>query len=188
MNTPNIPQATPQAAPQSKAAPNNGVIAAGVVPATPLANAMDTTSSNTTSKTLLDTAVAKGNFSTFAKAVEQAGLSETLRGAGPFTVFAPTDAAFAKLPTDKLDALMKPENKNELASILKYHVLSGRKNVADMGKWDAVKTINGQSAPIKMTDGKFSVDGAHITDGDIGSSNGIIHGIDKVLLPTAAKA
>jgi uncharacterized surface protein with fasciclin (FAS1) repeats len=188
MNTPTVPQAIPQAAPQSKAAPNNGVVAAGPVPATPAANAMDTMSSNSPSKTLLDTAAATGKFSTFAKAVEQAGLSDTLRGAGPFTVFAPTDAAFAKLPADKLDALMKPENKNELASILKYHVLTGRKSVADMGKWDAAKTINGQSAPIKMIAGTFSVDGAHITDGDIGSSNGVIHGIDKVLLPTAAKA
>ena len=122
----------------------------------------------------------------FAKAVEQAGLSETLRGAGPFTVFAPTDAAFAKLPAGKLDALMEPENKDELASILKYHVLSGRKSVADMGKWDAAKTVNGQSAQVKMTAGKFSIDGAQLTDSDIGSSNGVIHGIDKVILPAAA--
>ena len=135
----------------------------------------------------LDTAAAKGPFGIFAKAVEQAGLSETLRGVGPFTVFAPTDAAFAKLPAGKLDTLMKRENKDELASVLKYHVLAGRKSVADMGKWDAAKTVNGQAAPIKMLEGKFSIDGAHVTEADIGSSNGVIHGIDKVNLPTAAK-
>lgn len=143
-------------------------------------------SNNLSSKNLLDTAAASGDFGTFAKAVEQAGLSETLRGVGPFTVFAPTDAAFAKLPAGKLDTLMKPENKDELASILKYHVLSGRKSVADMGQWDAAKTVNGQSAQIKMTAGKFSIDGAQVTNSDIGSSNGVIHAIDKVILPTAA--
>ncbi len=105
---------------------------------------------------------------------------------GPFTVLAPTDAAFSKLPAGKLDTLMKPENKDELASILKYHVLSGRKSVADMGQWDAAKTVNGQSAQIKMTEGKFSIDGAQVTNSDIGSSNGVIHAIDKVILPTAA--
>lgn len=139
-------------------------------------------------KNLLDTAAAKGSFGTFAKAVEHAGLTDTLRGIGPFTVFAPTDAAFAKLPPGKLDTLMKPENKGELSSILKYHVLAGRKSVADMGKWEAAKTVNGQSAAIKMTDGKFSIDGARVTEGDIASSNGVIHGIDQVILPKAVNA
>jgi uncharacterized surface protein with fasciclin (FAS1) repeats len=172
MNTPNIPQTTPS---------SNGAAKADHAPPT----AIHATAEG---KNLLDTAAAKGSFSTFAKAVEQAGLTETLRGAGPFTVFAPTDAAFAKLPAGKLDSLMKPENKDQLASILKYHVLSGRKSVADMGKWDAAKTINGQPAPVKMIEGKFSIDGAHVTEGDIGSSNGVIHGIDKVNLPTAIAA
>lgn len=167
---------TPNTTPQTSAAPKTGNAA------------QSTLSGSTQSKNLLETAATKGSFGTFAKAVEQAGLSETLRGVGPFTVFAPTDAAFAKLPAGKLDTLMKPENKDELASILKYHVLSGRKSVADMGKWDAAKTVNGQSAPIKMTEGKFSIDGAHVTDSDIGSSNGVIHGIDKVNLPTATVA
>ncbi|MES2672579.1 MAG: fasciclin domain-containing protein [Pseudomonadota bacterium] len=139
-------------------------------------------------KNLVDTAAANGSFGTFAKAVEQAGLSETLRGTGPFTVFAPTDAAFAKLPAGKLDTLMKPENKAELASILKYHVVTGRKSVADIGKWESAKTVNGQSAPIRMAEGKFTIDGAHVTSSDINASNGLIHGIDKVNLPTVAAA
>jgi uncharacterized surface protein with fasciclin (FAS1) repeats len=166
MNTPNTPQ--------TNTAQKTGNVAQSAAPGT------------IQSRNLLDTAAAKGSFGTFAKAVAQAGLSETLNGAGPFTVFAPTDAAFAKLPAGKLDALMKSENKDELASILKYHVLSGRKSVADMGKWDTAKTVNGQSAPIRMLEGKFSIDGAHITDSDIGSSNGVIHGIDKVNLPAVA--
>ncbi len=180
MNTPTIPQTTPQ----SNGAPKTGNAAPAVTPIAAAKPAIDSTQS----KNLLDTAAAKGSFGTFAKAVEQAGLSETLRGVGPFTVFAPTDAAFAKLPAGKLDTLMKPENKDQLASILKYHVLSGRKSVADMGKWDAAKTVNGQAAPIKMLEGKFSIDGAHVTEADIGSSNGVIHGIDKVNLPTATVA
>lgn len=182
MNTPTIPQTIPQ----SNSAPKTGnappaVARIDAVKPNPVAT------DSAQSRNLLDTAAAKGPFGIFAKAVEQAGLSETLRGVGPFTVFAPTDAAFAKLPAGKLDTLMKPENKDELASVLKYHVLAGRKSVADMGKWDAAKTVNGQAAPIKMLEGKFSIDGAHVTEADIGSSNGVIHGIDKVNLPTAAK-
>ena len=115
--------------------------------------------------------------------MEKAGLGDTLRGPGPFTVFAPTDAAFEQLPAGRLETLFKPENKAELTSILNYHVLNGRKSAADVGKWDAAKTINGQSAPIKMTEGKVSIDGAQVTSADIGSSNGVIHGIDKVNMP-----
>ncbi|TXI45455.1 MAG: fasciclin domain-containing protein [Lysobacter sp.] len=175
MNTPNTPN-TPQNTVSSNVAPKAGQAATPVV------------ASAAQGKNLLDTAVAKGSFGTFAKAVEQAGLTDTLRGIGPFTVFAPTDAAFAKLPAGKLNTLMKPESKAELASILKYHVLAGRKSVADMSKWEAAKTVNGQSAPIKMTEGKFSIDGARITEGDIASSNGVIHGIDQVILPKTVNA
>ncbi|MCR6661956.1 MAG: fasciclin domain-containing protein [Luteimonas sp.] len=132
---------------------------------------------------VLDTAAANGTFKTFGTAVEKAGLGDTLRGPGPFTVFAPTDAAFEQLPAGRLETLFKPENKAELTSILNYHVLNGRKSAADVGKWDAAKTINGQSAPIKMTEGKVSIDGAQVTSADIGSSNGVIHGIDKVNMP-----
>ncbi|WP_460763848.1 fasciclin domain-containing protein [Lysobacter fragariae] len=133
---------------------------------------------------LIDTAAANGSFKTFGKAIETAGMSDTLRGAGPFTIFAPTDAAFEKLPAGRLDNLFKPENKEELVSLLNYHLVKGHKLVADIGKWDAAKTLNGQSAPIKLTDNKVSIDGAVVTSADIGSSNGVIHGIDKVNIPT----
>ena len=149
-------------------------------------NTMSTPSINTTpsSKNLLDTAAANGSFKTFGKAIERAGLGETLRGAGPFTIFAPTDAAFDKLPAGKLETLFKPENKEELVSLLNYHVVSGRKHVADVGKWDSAKMLSGQSAPIKLTDNKVRIDGALVTSADIDSSNGVIHGIDKVNIPT----
>lgn len=142
------------------------------------------TMTNTNTKNLVDTAAADGSFKTFGKAIERAGMSDTLRGAGPFTIFAPTDAAFEKLPAGKLDNLFKPENKEELVSLLNYHVVSGRKTVADIGKWDAARMVNGQSAPITLANDKVSIDGAQVTSADISSSNGVIHGIDKVNIPT----
>lgn len=135
-------------------------------------------------KNLVDVAAANGTFKTFGQAIEKAALGETLRGPGPFTIFAPTDAAFEKLPMGKLDYLFKPENKEELAGILNYHVLKGQKSSADIGKWDSARTVHGQSAPIKLTDGKVSIDGANVTLADLASSNGVIHGIDKVNMPT----
>jgi uncharacterized surface protein with fasciclin (FAS1) repeats len=147
---------------------------------------MNTTSNTDNSKNLVDTAAANGSFKTFGKAIERAGMSDTLRGVGPFTIFAPTDDAFDKLPSGKLDNLFKPENKEELVSLLNYHVVSGRKLVADIGKWEAAKTVNGQSAPITMAKDKVSIDGALVTSADIGSSNGILHAIDKVNIPTKA--
>lgn len=148
-------------------------------------NTSSTSSSSSTSN-LLDTAAADGNFKTFGKAVEKAGLSETLRGAGPFTVFAPTDAAFEALPAGKLENLFKPENKVELASIVNYHVVNGRKSAADLGKWQSATTVHGQTAPIKSVDNKVTIDGANLTTADIGSSNGVMHAIDKVNMPTVA--
>ena len=147
---------------------------------------MNTVTSTVNTKNLVDTAAANGSFKTFGKAIERAGMSDTLRGVGPFTIFAPTDAAFDQLPSGKLDNLFKPENKDELVSLLNYHVVSGRKLVADIGKWEAAKTVNGQSAPITMAKDKVSIDGALVTSADIGSSNGIIHAIDKVNIPTKA--
>lgn len=146
---------------------------------------MDTLNKTAPTQNLLDTAAANGSFKTFGKAIEHAGLGETLRGAGPFTIFAPTDAAFDKLPAGKLDQLFKPENKQELVSVLKYHVVNGSKRMADIGKWQAAKTLGGQSAPVSLADNKVSIDGAQVTSADIDSSNGIIHGIDKVNLPIA---
>ena len=135
-------------------------------------------------KNLVDTAAANGSFKTFGKAIERAGMSDILRGVGPFTIFAPTDAAFEQMPTGKLDELFKDENKEELVSLLNYHVVSGRKPIADVGKWESARTVNGQSAPITMIKDKVSIDGALVTSADIGSSNGVLHGIDKVNIPT----
>lgn len=139
---------------------------------------------NASTKNLLDTAADNGSFKTFGQAVEKAGLAETLRGPGPYTVFAPTDDAFGKLPAGRLEALFKPENKAELASILNYHLIGGRKTAEELGKWDKARTVHGQSAQMKREDGKVSIDGAHVTKADIVSANGIIHGIDKVNMPT----
>jgi len=147
---------------------------------------MNTPATTSSTSNLLDTAAANGSFKTFGKAVEKAGLGETLRGAGPFTVFAPTDAAFEKLPTGKLENLFKPENKAELASIVNYHVVSGRKSAAELGKWQSATTVNGQTAPIRFVDDKVTIGGANVTTADIGSSNGVMHGIDQVNMPTAA--
>jgi uncharacterized surface protein with fasciclin (FAS1) repeats len=132
---------------------------------------------------VLDTAAANGSFKTFGIAVEKAGLSDTLRGPGPFTVFAPTDDAFKQLPEGRLETLFKPENKAELASLVNYHVVSGRRSAEELGKWTNAKTVNGQPAPIKLAEGKMSIDGAQVTSADIGSSNGVVHGIDKVNMP-----
>ncbi|MBD8527439.1 fasciclin domain-containing protein [Pseudomarimonas arenosa] len=142
---------------------------------------------NSGNKNLLDTASANGKLNTFSKAIELAGLSESLRGPGPFTVFAPTDAAFEKLAGGGLDRLLKPENKSELVSILNYHVIKGRRTAADMGKATSAETLQGQSAPIKGVGSSFSIDGANVISIDIPSSNGLIHAIDKVNMPTARK-
>ncbi|HVR81647.1 MAG TPA: fasciclin domain-containing protein [Luteimonas sp.] len=148
---------------------------------------MSNISSNTSTlsnKNIVDTAAANGSFKTFGKALRQADMVDTLRGEGPFTLFAPTDAAFDKLPAGKLDNLMKPENKAELVSLLKYHVLTGRSSAADVAKLTMAKTVNGQSAPIVASGTKVSIDGAELTARDIQSSNGVLHGIDKVNIPT----
>ena len=145
---------------------------------------MNTTTNAPNGQNLMDAAAANGSFKTFGKAVEHAGLSDTFRGIGPFTIFAPTDAAFEKLPAGKLENLFKPENKQELVSLLNYHVVNGRKPLVDIGKWQNAKTVNGQQAPVKLTGDQVSIDGALVTTGDIGSSTGVIHGIDKVNIPT----
>lgn len=132
---------------------------------------------------LVDAAAANGSFKIFGQAVEKAALADTLRGPGPFTVFAPTDAAFDKLPPGKLEHLFKPENKEELVGVVNYHVLKGQKSSADIGKWNAARMVQGQSAPITQTDGKVSIDGAQVVVADVASSNGVIHGIDKVNIP-----
>ena len=136
---------------------------------------------------LVDTVAAQGSFKTFSKALKAAGLTETLKAPGPFTVFAPTDAAFEKLPEGKLESWLKPENKPELISVLKYHYSPGRLMVADVGKLDSAKTAQGQSTKFKVQDGKVTIDGAHVSLTDIKSSNGVLHAIDEVLVPTTTK-
>ena len=133
--------------------------------------------------TIVETAVAAGNFKTLVAAVQAAGLVETLNGKGPFTVFAPTDAAFAKLPAGTLEMLLKPENKAKLAAILTYHVVPGSVKAADVVKLKYAGTVNGQRVDIKVDGAKVTVDGAAVTATDIACSNGVIHVIDTVILP-----
>ncbi len=134
-------------------------------------------------KDIVDTAVAAGSFKTLATALTAAGLVETLKGKGPFTVFAPTDAAFAKLPAGTVEDLLKPENKAKLASILTYHVVAGNVKAADVVKLTEAKTVNGQSVKISVANGGVKVDGANVVTTDIAATNGTIHVIDSVILP-----
>ena len=135
-------------------------------------------------KDIVDTAVAAGDFKTLATALQAAGLVETLKGAGPFTVFAPTDEAFAKLPAGTVEDLLKPENnKEKLVAILTYHVVAGDVMAKDVVKLNEAKTVNGKSVKIMVQGGKVMVDGANVTKTDIKCSNGVIHVIDSVLLP-----
>jgi len=131
-------------------------------------------------KDIVDTAVAAGNFKTLASALQAAGLVETLKGKGPFTVFAPTDEAFAKLPAGTLDALLK--DKDKLTAILTYHVVGGKVMAADVVKLKEAKTLQGQSLSIS-TSGGVKVDMANVIKTDLAASNGVIHVIDSVMLP-----
>jgi transforming growth factor-beta-induced protein len=134
-------------------------------------------------KDIVDTAVAAGDFKTLATALQAAGLVDTLKGAGPFTVFAPTDEAFAKLPAGTVEDLLKPENKQKLISILTYHVVPGHVAAKDVVKLHEAKTVNGKDVTIMVDDGKVMIDNSTVTKTDIQCSNGIIHVIDTVLLP-----
>jgi len=147
-------------------------------------NPSKTTAAEANSKTgdIVSVAMASGKFKTLCAALKAAGLVETLQGTGPFTVFAPTDEAFAKLPKGTLDELLMPENKKKLAGILTYHVLSGKVMAADVKTMQA-KTVNGQSLNIKVEDGKVTVDKANVITTDVAASNGVIHAIDTVLMP-----
>jgi uncharacterized surface protein with fasciclin (FAS1) repeats len=129
---------------------------------------------------IVDTAVAAGSFNTLVTAVQAAGLVDTLKGDGPFTVFAPTDEAFAKLPEGTVEALLK--DKAKLAAILTYHVVPGKLMAADVVKQNQVKTVQGQSVTIDTSSG-VKVDGANVVKADIETSNGVIHVIDSVILP-----
>jgi uncharacterized surface protein with fasciclin (FAS1) repeats len=133
-------------------------------------------------KDLVAVASGNGSFKTLVAAVKAAGLVETLQGPGPFTVFAPTDEAFAKLPKGTVEDLLKPENKEKLIAILTYHVVAGKVMSADVKTMKA-KTVNGQSLDLKVTDGAVTVDNANVVKADVAASNGVIHVIDNVVLP-----
>ncbi|MBM4021452.1 MAG: fasciclin domain-containing protein [Planctomycetes bacterium] len=135
------------------------------------------------SKDIVDTAVAAGSFKTLVAAVQAAGLVETLKGKGPFTVFAPTDEAFAKLPAGTVETLLKPENKAKLVSVLTYHVVPGKVMAADVVKLTEAPTVQGSKAKVKVTDGTVTIDAAKVVKTDIETSNGVIHVIDAVILP-----
>ena len=135
-------------------------------------------------KDIVTTAVEAGSFKTLAAALTAGGLVETLQGPGPFTVFAPTDEAFAKLPAGTLETLLKPENKGLLVGILTYHVVPGQVLAADVVKLKAAGTVNGQRVDIAVKDGSVKVDDANVVKTDIQCSNGVIHVIDAVILPS----
>jgi uncharacterized surface protein with fasciclin (FAS1) repeats len=132
---------------------------------------------------IVDTAVSAGSFKTLVAAVQAAGLVDTLKGTGPFTVFAPTDEAFAKLPAGTVENLLKPENKAKLVSILTYHVVPGNVMAKDVVKLKSAKTVNGQSLAVKAQSGSVTIDGAKVVKTDIPCTNGVIHVIDTVVLP-----
>ena len=130
---------------------------------------------------IVDTAVAAGSFKTLAKALTEAGLVDTLKGKGPFTVFAPTDEAFAKLPKGTVEALLK--DKKKLTAVLTYHVVAGKVMAADAAKLTTAKTVNGQSIKISAKAGAVMINDAKVTQADIETTNGVIHVIDNVILP-----
>jgi uncharacterized surface protein with fasciclin (FAS1) repeats len=134
-------------------------------------------------KDIVDTAVAAGQFKTLAAALTAAGLVDTLKGPGPFTVFAPTDEAFAKLPAGTLDNLLKPENKDKLTAILTYHVVPGEVMASDVVNLKNAKTVNGKMLNFSKMGDKVMANDATITTTDIVASNGVIHVVDSVILP-----
>jgi uncharacterized surface protein with fasciclin (FAS1) repeats len=134
-------------------------------------------------KDIVETAVAAGQFNTLVKALQAAELVDTLKGEGPFTVFAPTDEAFSKLPPGTLEDLLKPENRAKLTSILTYHVVSGKVMMEQAMKLTSAKTLNGQDLTLRGENGKLMVNDATVTQPDIQCSNGVIHVINQVLMP-----
>ncbi len=134
-------------------------------------------------KDIVDTAVAAGEFKTLAAALKAAGLVETLKSKGPFTVFAPTDAAFAKLPKGTVEDLLKPANKAKLTNLLTYHVLPKKVLASDLAKMKMVTTVEGSEVEITDKNGKIMIGKAHVTSADVDCTNGVIHIVDTVLMP-----
>jgi uncharacterized surface protein with fasciclin (FAS1) repeats len=132
---------------------------------------------------LIEVATAAGSFNTLAAALQAADLVSTLEGEGPFTVFAPTDEAFAKLPAGTVEELLKPENKQKLTDILTYHVVAGRVMASDVVKLDSAKTVSGKTLDIDASGGEVKVDGVRVVVADVKATNGVIHVVDRVILP-----
>ena len=158
-------------------------LTAGMVAAMAITVAAANITAARADKDIVDTAVAAGSFTTLVKAIQAADLVETLKGAGPFTVFAPTDAAFAKLPPGALESLLKPENKAKLQRILKAHVVAGSVMANDVVKTKSAKAVSGDVLVIASRDGGVIVGGAKVVKTDIAATNGVIHVIDSVILP-----
>lgn len=144
-------------------------------------NSMDASKDASSAADIVDTAVAAGNFQTLVSAVEEAGLVDTLKGEGPFTVFAPTDEAFAKIPQDQLESLMA--NKTQLTAVLTYHVVAGKVMSTDLTDDMAVATVQGENVTINLDEGSVMVNDANVVQADIECSNGVVHAIDTVLMP-----
>jgi uncharacterized surface protein with fasciclin (FAS1) repeats len=134
-------------------------------------------------KDVVDIAIASPDHTTLVAAVKAAGLVETLKGAGPFTIFAPTNEAFAALPAGTVDALLTPEKKADLTNILTYHVVPGAVKAADLKDGQKVKTLQGEELTVTIKDGKVMINGANVTAADLEGSNGVVHVIDAVLMP-----
>jgi uncharacterized surface protein with fasciclin (FAS1) repeats len=160
-----------------------GLVAGGALLSARPAVAAEAESGAKATKDVVDTAVAAGQFKTLAAALKAAGLIETLKGDGPFTVFAPTDDAFAKLPKGTVETLLKPENKEKLTAILTYHVVAGKATSKEVVGMDKAKTVQGGEVKIKASGGNVMVDGAKVVKADVIASNGVIHVIDTVLMP-----
>lgn len=144
---------------------------------------MEETENEANTQTIVDIAAADGRFTTLVAAVKAAGLVETLQSEGPFTVFAPTDDAFAALPEGTVESLLLPENREQLVSILTYHVVAGKVMAADVVELTEAETVQGQNVSIRVEDGNVYVDDAQVIITDIEASNGVIHVIDQVILP-----
>ncbi|MGJ8581271.1 MAG: fasciclin domain-containing protein [Psychromonas sp.] len=136
-----------------------------------------------THKDIVEVASENGSFTTLVAALKAGGLVETLKGKGPFTVFAPTDDAFAKLPEGTVEMLLKPENKDKLVSVLTYHVVPGKVTASDVMKIDNATTVQGQPVMIKVNGDKVMINDAHVIMADVEASNGVIHAVDTVLMP-----
>ena len=132
---------------------------------------------------IVDTAVGAGTFNTLAAALEAGGLVGTLKGDGPFTVFAPTDEAFAKLPAGTLESLLKPENKDQLVAILTYHVVAGNVQAADVVKLTSATTVNGSDVKVSVEEGVVFINDSRVVAANVEASNGVIHVVDTVLIP-----